>query len=263
MTGQARQDATGTRGLSRKAAQDLRPGDAHYSAYVGPPGQWDIMGATQFRLLTTLGLRESHRVLDVGCGALRAGRLLIPYLEKGAYHGIEPNQWLIEDAITAELGADLIALKAPRFSNSTAFAAQEFGVDFDFILAQSIFSHAGPDMVEQALAQFALTLAPGGLALATFIHAAAMPGLPQEAAGWTYPGCTTYTPQRVIALIAGAGLAGRALPWYHPRQTWYAMARTAADLPDPAQDGHLSGAILRTPEFAARLPPAAEVGSTG
>ncbi|MEM7167233.1 MAG: hypothetical protein AAF581_17355 [Planctomycetota bacterium] len=71
---------------------DLRAGDPHYRAYVGAPGQYDFMGATQFRLLCTLGLRGHHRLLDFGCGSLRAGRLLMTYLEEGRYHGVEPNQ---------------------------------------------------------------------------------------------------------------------------------------------------------------------------
>ncbi len=66
----------------------LKPGDPHYRAYVGPPLEYDLVGASQFRLLTTLGLRAGHRCLDLGCGSLRAGRLLIPYLDPGNYFGI-------------------------------------------------------------------------------------------------------------------------------------------------------------------------------
>ena len=89
------------RNLPREQAKDLYIGAGHYSSYVGPPKLWDELGASQFRLLTALGLRENHRLLDVGCGALRAGRLLMPYLNKGCYYGIEPNMWLVEDAIAA------------------------------------------------------------------------------------------------------------------------------------------------------------------
>ncbi len=46
-----------TRQYDREDAQRLRPGGAHYMAYVGPPRQYDYMGATQFRLLAALGLR--------------------------------------------------------------------------------------------------------------------------------------------------------------------------------------------------------------
>jgi hypothetical protein len=88
-----------TRDFAPDQARTLLPGADHYRAYVGPADQWDFMGATQFRLLTALGLRETDTVLDVGCGSLRAGRLLIPYLAVGGYHGIEPNTWPLDDAI--------------------------------------------------------------------------------------------------------------------------------------------------------------------
>lgn len=242
-----------SRDLSRSAARSLGPGEQHYLAYVGPPDQWDFMGATQFRLLTALGLRENHRVLDVGCGSLRAGRLMMVYLEKGHYFGIEPNTWLIEDAIEREVGQQMIDLKAPVFSDRSDFGADGFGIAFDFIVAQSIFSHCGPDLVAQALARFRAALAPGGLILATFILPDALPQAPIEAPGWTYPGCTTFAQDRIAALIARAGLLGRALPWYHPRQTWYVLAREHAELPAVELDRHLSGAVLRAPDFAASL----------
>jgi len=242
-----------TRALQRSAARGLPPGSAHFSAYVGPPGQWDFMGATQFRLLTTLGLREHHRLLDVGCGSLRAGRLLIPYLDPGCYCGIEPNMWLVEDAIAAELGQEIIALRRARFSDRSDFDASGFGLRFDFILAQSVFSHAGPDMLGQALPKLAAALAPGGLILATFLRADMHPAVPVERPGWSYPGCIAYRAETLDMQLAAAGLTGRPLPWYHPRQSWYVIARAAADMPAPALDHHLGGAVLRAPEFAASL----------
>ena len=72
------------------------------------------MGATQFRLLCTLGLRECHTVLDFGCGSLRAGRLLLPYLSPGNHYGLEPNRWLIEDAIERQLGQSIIDVSTGR-----------------------------------------------------------------------------------------------------------------------------------------------------
>jgi hypothetical protein len=55
-------------------------------------------------------------VLDFGCGSLRLGRLLIPFLNERRYYGIEPNYWLIEDAIERELGQDAIRIKKPTLS---------------------------------------------------------------------------------------------------------------------------------------------------
>src|SRR5215212_10341883 len=67
-----------------------------YRAYVGKPEEWDLVAARQVTLLLTAGLRDNHRLVDVGCGSLRAGRMLIPYLEPERYFGIEPNRWLVE-----------------------------------------------------------------------------------------------------------------------------------------------------------------------
>ncbi|WP_096788013.1 cyclopropane-fatty-acyl-phospholipid synthase family protein [Rhodobacter sp. CZR27] len=242
---------TDSRGLSADEARRLRPGDEHYRAYVGPPGQWDYMGATQFRLLTTLGLREGHRLLDVGCGGLRAGRLLMMYLARGHYYGIEPNMWLVEDAIERELGPQFVALKAPVFSDSAEFAADAFAVKFDFIVAQSIFSHTGSDLLSRALERFRTALAPDGLILATFLHSEDRPDLPVEAPGWTYPGCTSFSRPRIAELVSAAGLVSRPLPWFHPRQSWHALAHRVEALPPADQDHHLTGAVLRDAEFAA------------
>jgi hypothetical protein len=66
------------RDLPDTDAKKLRPGSDHYTAWVGPPDRYDFMGATQFALLFAIGLRGHHKLLDFGCGSLRAGRLLIP-----------------------------------------------------------------------------------------------------------------------------------------------------------------------------------------
>jgi len=241
------------RNFSREQARQLRTGTEHYSSFVGPTRQWDFMGATQFRLLTTLGLRENHRVLDVGCGSLRAGRLFIPYLNPGCYCGIEPNMWLVEDAVTSEIGPELIARKKVRFSKSKKFEANVFEEQFDFILAQSIFSHAGPDLLKEALPLLKAALAPGGLILATFLFQHDHPGARAERLGWTYPGCITYRFETVMAYAADAQLTGRRLPWYHPRQSWMAFAIDPQNLPSQELDRHLTGAVLRDPEFVASI----------
>ena len=79
------------------------------------------MGATEFRLLTSLGLSLNNNLLDFGCGSLRSGKLFIPYLDAGNYYGQEPNQWLIDDGIKYELGKDILNKKKPNFSNRDDF----------------------------------------------------------------------------------------------------------------------------------------------
>ncbi len=244
---------TSVRTLRDSDAKALPPGSEHYTAFVGPPDQYDLMGAAQFRLLTTLGLREFHRVLDFGCGSLRAGRLLIPYLANGNYFGLEPNEWLIDDAIERQIGRDLISLKSPHFFNFADFRADRCGTDFDFILAQSIFSHCGLDLLETALHGFAAALAPTGLALVTILHPGQDGVAEFHGSGWAYPGCVAHAPATFTRLTGKAGLATRALPWFHPRQTWYAIAQDAGKLPPAEFDHHLRGAILNEPAWRASL----------
>lgn len=149
--------------------ENLPIGSHHYRAFVGPPKKYDIVSAIQFNLLTTLGLREQHFLLDIGCGSLRAGRLFIPYLLPGRYFGIEPEKWLIEDGISKEIGNDLIGFKKPTFSNDCNFSFTLFNQKFDFILAQSIFSHASAKQISRCLAQAREVMNSNSVFVATFI----------------------------------------------------------------------------------------------
>ena len=137
----------------------LKPGDPQYRAYVGPPEDYDLVAAMTFNLLTTLGLRQHHSLLDIGCGSLRIGRLLIPYLNRGKYFGVEPNEWLVDEGIRQELGETLVQIKRPTFffSDSPDTIAQA-KIAFDFALAQSIFSHCGLDLIKALVVRdFAFT----------------------------------------------------------------------------------------------------------
>lgn len=238
---------------SREEARSLQPGSDHYTAYVGPPKQYDFMGATQFRLLTSLGLRDHHRVLDLGCGSLRAGRLLIPYLLPQRYFGIEPNTWLVDEALDQELGRDILTIKQPHFDDNCDFRADMFGVEFDFVVAQSIFSHTTSALTTTALGNVASVLAPQGLLVCTFILADE-PDVDSFPQGWVYPECVTYSPERVAVLFHDAGLHHIRLPWFHPRQTWFIASTDPQQLPPGDELEFLRGAVLRDPEFRTSLP---------
>jgi SAM-dependent methyltransferase len=205
------------------------------------------MGATQFRLLCTLGLRAYHYVLDFGCGSLRAGRLLISYLDEGRYFGIEPNKWLIEDAINNQVGKNLIALKKPQFDYNSDFATDVFSEQFDFIIAQSIFSHSGRDLIAIAMRNIKESLRPNGLFAATFIE-----GIKDyDGNGWVYPDCVNYRPTTIKRFAEEIGLFVTRIPWFHPRQTWYLFAEDRSRLPNKAMHRYLAGAVLFESEFAA------------
>jgi SAM-dependent methyltransferase len=201
--------------------------DEDYRSFVGPSQQYDVMGAMQFSLLYALGLRAQHRLLDIGCGSLRAGRLFIPYLDKGGYAGLEPNKWLIEEALDNDIGREIVAIKGPRFTHNDRFDLSGLG-EFDFILAQSIASHTGPAMTRMLLEAIGRGLAPGGRAAVTFIHTARTDNTTE---GWFYPQCVRYRRRTIHRWIREAGLVGAPLAWYHPRQTWWVLARDETTLP--------------------------------
>ena len=204
----------------------LKPGDAHYRAYVGPPEDYDLIAAMTFNLLTTLGLRQYHSLLDVGCGSLRIGRLLIPYLNRGKYFGVEPNEWLVQEGIKRELGEALLEIKRPTFffSDSPEAIAQA-KVPFHFAVAQSIFSHCGLDLIKKWLSAISRSLAEDGALVATFL-----PGEEDSPTkGWVYPECVNYRPATMRQAAADAGLRFELLDWKHPRQTWALFAAPTFD----------------------------------
>jgi SAM-dependent methyltransferase len=204
----------------------LKPGDAHYRAYVGPPEDYDLIAAMTFNLLTTLGLRQHHSLLDVGCGSLRIGRLLIPYLNRGKYFGIEPNEWLVREGIKRELGETLLQIKSPTFffSDSPDMIAQA-NSSFDFVLAQSIFSHCGLDLIKNWLSAVSRSLVENGALIATFL-------IGEEDSpkmGWTYPECVNYRLSTLERVAADVNLRFQILDWKHPRQTWALFAAPKFD----------------------------------
>lgn len=206
-------------------------GAKHPRAFVGAAEGYDIMAATQFSIMTLLGLRQDHYFLDIGCGSLRGGRLFIPYLEPERYHGIEPEAWLVEHGIEHEVGRDLIDIKRPVFSDNNEFRLSIFDQQFDFVLAQSIFSHASRSQITSCLEEAGKVMAPGALFVATFLMGE------KDYAGdaWVYPGCVTYTMDTMRALGKEQGLVCRAIDWPHAaQQTWliFAHEENAEQIPD-------------------------------
>jgi SAM-dependent methyltransferase len=246
--------AHSSRGLDVDAALLLAPGADHYRAYVGPPDRYDFIGASQFALLFALGLRDRHRVLDFGCGSLRLGRLLIPFLLSDRYFGIDPNRWLIEDAFARELGGSIATIKNPSFNHNADFCCDVFGTRFDFVVAQSILTHCGPDTAERLIGEMSKVLAPGGKIIFTIFESSDRNALPDRM-GWIYPGCVAYGAAQIERLCQGAGLHLRRLPWHHPEAVWYAAARAPADLPQSDELPLLRGAVLFDSQFKdSRIP---------
>jgi SAM-dependent methyltransferase len=107
-------------------------------------GKWDKLGQLQLDFLRGAGLRPHHNVLDIGCGCLRAGVKLIPFLEPNHYYGIDGEEKLLRVGYRKELPA---AGLAGRLSRSNLCCSRLFrharlpeGV-IDFGIAASVMTH--------------------------------------------------------------------------------------------------------------------------
>jgi SAM-dependent methyltransferase len=132
-------------------------------------GMWEQMGRLQFDFLIAQGLRPHHYLLDVGCGSLRAGVKVLPYLEPGHYYGIDISQEIL-DAGWMVVEREGLQARAPRLVRMDDFNFASLGRAFDFALAQSVFTHVPLNSIIRCLMNIDKVLAPGGRFFATFFE---------------------------------------------------------------------------------------------
>jgi SAM-dependent methyltransferase len=134
-------------------------------------GLWDELGQLQLDFMISQGLEPASRLLDVGCGPLRAGIRFVDYLEPGNYYGLDVNASLLEAGYDLELPEPL-RKKLPRdHLRATDRFDCDFGVEFDFAIAQSLFTHISLSHVRLCLYRVATRMRPGGRFFATFFEA--------------------------------------------------------------------------------------------
>lgn len=186
--------------------------------FVGAEDRFDVAAAATFNLLTTLGLRERHRLLDIGCGSLRIGRLLITYLDKGNYVGFDPNRWLVKEGIKNETGADLIRIKGPRFILAAEPAMVDPELRFDYALASAIFIHMPMKLIRAWLEKTANCLGNNGALVATVRIG------PDDYEGddWVYPGQIHYRLETMAKAAADFGFRFQQLDWRLPTSGFWA-----------------------------------------
>jgi SAM-dependent methyltransferase len=129
---------------------------------------WLKIGQMQFDYLVSHGLKPDLRMLEIGCGNLRAGRLFLDYLDAGHYYGIDisPEILLAAQDTVAEYG---LQVKLPHLTlvRDLRFAFLPDG-QFDVIHAHSVFSHSPIEVIDECLAHVGRVMAPGGFFDFTF-----------------------------------------------------------------------------------------------
>ncbi len=146
---------------------------------VGPRNCWQELQQYQFNLLTQLGLKPHHTLLDIGCGPLTVGLKLISYLECGNYVGLDvrPSP-LIE-------GYRLIAKESLVHKNPTLVLSDNFGKTeipgrcFDRIWMSQLSCHLDDAQMHDLFEQAEARLKPGSALLFDIIDPALV--LPENA----------------------------------------------------------------------------------
>ncbi len=150
-------DWRGTRILSR-----LEGGD-----------HWNDIGINQFNFLVGEGLKPHHYLLDVACGSFRAGRLLIPYMEKGHYFGFDRSRKHLDAGMRYVLKPLQLIAKKPfiqqiELTESGHDYARKLGwSQFNFIWVHAVLDHMPHPVIRQCLKDFSRILNPGGHLYAT------------------------------------------------------------------------------------------------
>lgn len=139
----------------------------NYRNLVG--GKWDTLGKLQLDLLIANGLRAEHFLLDIGCGAFRGGAQAVSYLEPARYFGVDISQSLMDAGYALEIVPRGLASRLPR-QNLACNAVFEFpwDVTFDYVIAQSLFTHLPFNLIRYCLDRVALKTAAGARFYATY-----------------------------------------------------------------------------------------------
>lgn len=137
-------------------------------------GLWDEIGQLQLDFLISQGLLPHHKLLDVGCGSLRAGVKLVRYLDAEHYFGTDLNESLITAGYDIELSNEGLGHKLPR-TNLVADGDFNFSwcpVKFDYVMAQSLFTHLPLNFLRACLERLPDCVVPGGKFFATIFEIA-------------------------------------------------------------------------------------------
>jgi len=131
---------------------------------------WKNHQKMQHEYVMAQGLTPQHTFLDIGCGPLRLGSRIIPFLTGGHYFGTDIN------SETLDLGRSIAAEEGVDMSNATliatdAFDFSEVNKDVDMAFSNSVFSHLTLNTIGICLANLSQILAPGVRYFTTFFLA--------------------------------------------------------------------------------------------
>ena len=133
-------------------------------------GLWGEIGELSFNfLMDRANIRPDMKILDFGSGCFRCGIRLIEYLNPGNYYAIDLSEDLIAAGF-AELRKSGLENKLPQknIHITEYFDAKVFNVEFDIVLAQSLWTHLPLNHIQRCLAMVENVLSADGSFYTTF-----------------------------------------------------------------------------------------------
>lgn len=150
-------DPEGDRGIEKRG----------HRGYIG--GLWDEIGQLQFDFLLSKGLIPDSFLLDIACGSLRLGVKVIPYLRPSHYLGIEKERGLVQAGLEKELDHKIREEKQPNIVISDSFEFEKLEQKADFAMAQSLFTHLPPNLINLCFKRLYPYLENDGVFYATYL----------------------------------------------------------------------------------------------
>jgi SAM-dependent methyltransferase len=199
------------------AHTDMRVREDPYTA-IGEG--WEELGRLQYDYLVAGGLEPHHDLLDIGCGTLRGGRHFIRYLHPERYTGMDISSEaiafggrLVEEEGLADRRPTLLVS-----ANRDLRFGELAGRQFDFLLAQSVFSHLPAENIEECFTHVGQVMKPSSRFYFTFHEGARAERRGKKA--FFYP--LSFFQE----LAAGHGFTvERRGDYAHPSQTMVRMTR--------------------------------------
>ncbi|PJE95912.1 methyltransferase [Streptomyces carminius] len=201
--------------------------------------RWVTLGRMQFDYLRKHGLKPEDRMLEIGCGNLRAGRLFIDHLEPGHYYGID-----ISPDILIQAKQNVVRY---RLQDKLPHLTIADDLTFDFlperyftvVHAHSVFSHSPLHVIDQCLANVGRVMAPDGFFDFTFDRTE---GREHHVLREDF----YYRTETLVALAEKHGLRARFMDDWEKLPHRQSKIRVTHPVPEPAPDG----AVDRTKDAA-------------
>lgn len=187
---------------------------------------FDSMGHEHFNYLQFHKLKPHHVFFDVGCGALRTGQYVIPYLNPGNYYGLDRMPELIEYGLNEVLTPDIVFHNKPKFSVNNEFNCNFIDKQVDYVWCQSLMSHLSTADIKDCLNKISEKLSPSGRIFFTYFQMEGLKESVSDAQKSHSKEDLFYSEEYMDKIVASCNLKKiYNNPVGHPRGQWMYICR--------------------------------------